>query len=245
MAKIITRDEWGSRGPKKPFTNIRKGWMRGIAVHHSGVRNGAKGVEAVRAFEKYHMETRGWNAIAYNWLIDEKGAIYEGRGAGVVSAATRPWNSVTESICYTGYGDDPIPAKTLKSLEWLIQDIQKRHTRTLWVKAHRELASTHCCGDVLFKWVEDYRNGTLDKKPAAVQTMTEEQVKTTTLVKLWSRGAHVKIMQRRLNHHGSRLTVDGIAGPLTIRALKKFQGFNGLVVDGLCGKNTWRKLYAD
>ena len=74
-----------------------------------------------------------------------------------------------------------------------------------------------------------------DKKPA----------KTTRLVKQGSRGAHVKMMQTQLNKNGYKLTVDGVAGPLTIGALKKYQLKAGLVVDGLCGKQTWRSLYGD
>jgi hypothetical protein len=101
MSSIISRAGWGSRGPKSRFTNLNKKRVVGIAIHHSGVKNGPKGVTAVKAFERHHMDANGWNAIAYNWLIDEEGVIYEGRGAGVVSAATRPYNSRTESICYT------------------------------------------------------------------------------------------------------------------------------------------------
>ena len=73
----------------------------------------------------------------------------------------------------------------------------------------------------------------------------KKPAKTTRLVKQGSRGVHVKMMQTQLNNHGFKLTVDGIAGPQTIGALKKYQLRSGLVVDGLCGKNTWRTLYAD
>ena len=76
-------------------------------------------------------------------------------------------------------------------------------------------------------------------------TRKKKPATTTRLVKLGSRGAHVKIMQTQLNKSGFKLTVDGIAGPQTIGALKKYQLKAGLVVDGLCGKNTWRTLYAD
>lgn len=36
---------------------------------------------------------------------------------------------------------------------------------------------------------------------------------------------------------------DGIYGNATINAIKSFQSNNGLVVDGLCGKNTFEKLF--
>ena len=244
MSSIISRAGWGSRGPKSRLTPLNKKRVVGIAVHHSGVKNGPKGVTAVKAFERHHMDANGWNAIAYNFLIDEQGVIYEGRGAGKISAATRPYNSRTESICYTGDGDKAIPAKTQKSLEWLIADIQKRYTVKLWVKGHRELASTTCPGNVLFDWVQNHRNGITKVQPKA-KPAAKKPAKTTRLVKQGSRGAHVKMMQTQLNKKGFKLSVDGIAGPQTIAALKKFQKSKGLVVDGLCGKQTWSKLYAN
>ena len=244
MSSIISRAGWGSRGPKSRLTPLNKKRVVGIAVHHSGVKNGPKGVTAVKAFERHHMDANGWNAIAYNFLIDEQGVIYEGRGAGKISAATRPYNSRTESICYTGDGNKAIPAKTQKSLTWLIADIQKRYTVKLWVKGHRELASTTCPGNVLFDWVQNHRNGITKVQPKA-KPAAKKPAKTTRLVKQGSRGAHVKMMQTQLNKKGFKLSVDGIAGPQTIGALKKFQKSKGLVVDGLCGKQTWSKLYAN
>jgi hypothetical protein len=244
MSRIITRKQWGSRGPKKRFTYLNKKRVVGIAVHHSGVKNGPKGVTAVKAFERHHMDANGWNAIAYNWLIDEEGVIYEGRGAGVVSAATRPYNSRTESICYTGDGDKDIPAETQVSLTWLIADIQKRYNNKLWVKGHRELASTSCPGNVLFDWVQAYRSGVKVVQPKS-KPAPKKPAKTTRLVKQGSRGAHVKMMQTQLNKNGFKLAVDGIAGPQTIGALKKYQLRSGLQVDGLCGKQSWKALYGD
>ncbi len=38
--------------------------------------------------------------------------------------------------------------------------------------------------------------------------------------------------------------VDGKIGPLTKTSLKRFQEDNGLVPDGVCGRNTWDKLNA-
>ena len=241
--RILTRREWGSRGPKSRLTPLNKKRVTGIAVHHSGVKNGPKGVTAVKAFERHHMDANKWNAIAYNFLIDEQGVIYEGRGAGVISAATRPYNSRTESICYTGDGSKKIPAKTIASFEWLVNDIQKRYSNKLWLKGHQELASTSCPEKYMMDWVKDYRSGVKVVQPKA-KPAAKKPAKTTRLVKQGSRGAHVKMMQTQLNKKGFRLSVDGIAGPQTIGALKKFQKSKGLVVDGLCGKNTWGKLYA-
>jgi N-acetylmuramoyl-L-alanine amidase len=58
------------------------------------------------------------------------------------------------------------------------------------------------------------------------------------ILKIGSRGESVKKVQQKL-----KITVDGIFGPVTENAVKKFQGSNGLVVDGIVGKNTWGKLF--
>ena len=78
------------------------------------------------------MDSNGWNAIAYNWLCDEQGVLYEGRGAGVVSWL-RPYNNKTESICYTGDGDAIVLPQALESIRWLISDIQEKlYDHKLW-----------------------------------------------------------------------------------------------------------------
>ena len=129
---IISRDGWEARPPKRPFTKLKPSRVQGVVLHHSGVKDGPKGMSALKAYERFHMDSRGWNAIAYNWLVDEAGVIYAGRGAGVVSGATKGWNSRTESICFTGWGEIEAPQAALDSIKWLINDINSR-------KAHNNI----------------------------------------------------------------------------------------------------------
>ncbi|GAA2221617.1 peptidoglycan-binding domain-containing protein [Streptomyces nogalater] len=60
------------------------------------------------------------------------------------------------------------------------------------------------------------------------------------------RGTCVAFLQRRLNAKGAKdLTVDGVFGPATTRAVKTFQkacGFRSHEVDGLVGPKTWNGL---
>jgi peptidoglycan hydrolase-like protein with peptidoglycan-binding domain len=57
-----------------------------------------------------------------------------------------------------------------------------------------------------------------------------------------STGSAVIALQRQLNAHGAKLTVDGDFGPLTAAAVKSYQSKHGLGVDGIAGPQTWSSL---
>lgn len=61
-------------------------------------------------------------------------------------------------------------------------------------------------------------------------------------IKNGSRGNGAKWVQWHLNRHGANLTVDGIFGANSVKALKEFQNKHGLEVDGICGKQTREEL---
>jgi len=55
-------------------------------------------------------------------------------------------------------------------------------------------------------------------------------------------GTNVRKVQYLLREHGATVAVDGIFGPKTDEAVRKFQQANHLVVDGIVGTKTWTKL---
>ena len=62
-------------------------------------------------------------------------------------------------------------------------------------------------------------------------------------MKKGARGNITKLLQVKLVSLGYNTNgVDGIFGFGTEKAVISFQKFNGLVADGIVGKNTWRKL---
>lgn len=60
--------------------------------------------------------------------------------------------------------------------------------------------------------------------------------------KLGMRGIEVEALQVNLNHVGGHLAEDGIFGPGTDKAVKAFQGNKGLTIDGIAGVMTQRAL---
>ena len=57
-------------------------------------------------------------------------------------------------------------------------------------------------------------------------------------------GGDVPILQKALNNHGEHLTVDGIFGRQTEKAVKDFQAQSGLESTGEVDSGTWSALAA-
>lgn len=76
-------------------------------------------------------------------------------------------------------------------------------------------------------WTQRFENGTLTSAAPVVRAT----------IKLGSRGADVKYLQKKL-----KLTADGIFGNKTKAAVVKFQKSKGLTADGIVGPRTWAAL---
>ena len=59
-----------------------------------------------------------------------------------------------------------------------------------------------------------------------------------------SSGDSVRVMQQRLSDLGYALSVDGMFGPGTQKAITDFQQTKGLSADGVAGPATWAALWA-
>ena len=250
---FISRTEWHARPPKRTFTRLHSSRVVGIVVHHSGVANPPDGVNAVRAYERYHIDTRGWNAIAYNWLVDERGVIYEGRGPGIVSGATKHYNFKTESICYTGYGGTKLPEVALVSIAEVIEDVQARYGGRLWLKGHQDLAATTCPGSELYAWLKNgcvlYEGNpsTIDFEGIAryLRDLGAGLDNIPLSRARRSRGQLVQLAQGRLRDRGHDPGgIDGVFGPRTKGAVKSFQRSLGFLrPNGVVDRSTWDALF--
>jgi hypothetical protein len=92
---IMTRLQWDARTPRG-VTKVNWTSTQPTRVHHTdtGVPTGSGKAlvenekEIIRAVQKYHMDSRKYNDIAYNFLIMPSGRVYEGRGKEVEGAHT-------------------------------------------------------------------------------------------------------------------------------------------------------------
>lgn len=83
--------------------------------------------------------------------------------------------------------------------------------------------------------------GTVRGVAPSVAPATQSQF-TSVKLRLGARGAAVSYLQERLNSHGASLSVDGVFGSATLRAVRNHQSQANIGVDGVVGPMTWGAL---
>jgi hypothetical protein len=115
--RLITRAEWGAVEPSMDAreehglfdpVNNRDGWLvytrplpeilNTLIVHHSALPL----TDGPREIQQLHMGTRGYADIAYHFLIDAEGQLYEGRSLQVRGAHTGGFNTGTIGVVLLG-----------------------------------------------------------------------------------------------------------------------------------------------
>lgn len=164
MVDIVTRAEWGARSPDG-VTRIATPTPR-LWVHHTaGSERGAAGMRSIQA---YHMDTKGWRDIAYSFVVDVDGTVYEGRGAGVAGGHTEGDNSSSHAICVMGNYENVHP--TTAALASVVALARHGRDRRWWVPTlggHRDApgATTACPGRHLYARLPDIRSAVAVTEP--------------------------------------------------------------------------------
>ena len=136
-----------------------------------------------------------------------------------------------------------------------MDQIQNRYDNKLWIKGHRDKASTSCPGSELYAWLQ--RGRTLPNDPemgepsidwaavAYVDALGRQVAARPLSRRRRSRGKAVELVQRQLRNKGHDPGgVDGVYGRMTATAVKSFQRSRGLKADGVVGRNTWNALFS-
>ncbi|HET8739903.1 MAG TPA: N-acetylmuramoyl-L-alanine amidase [Acidimicrobiia bacterium] len=182
---INPRSSWATNRPPKgpmPAEDVRF-----LIVHHSASRNGHTGADApaiLRSFYDFHTSAeKGWNDIAYNFLIDADGGVWEGRAGSldgpVAADATGGNQGFSQLVCLIGdfNAAQPSPAalsSMVATLAWLADRYSvptapgsqvtfasrgsNRHpagasVTTPTITGHRTMSQTTCPGDNLNAYV--------------------------------------------------------------------------------------------
>jgi hypothetical protein len=111
---IVSRAQWLALVPRA--TPV-EGEVQLAFVHHTVSLNDYSADESpamVRAIQRYHRDTLGWNDIGYNFLVDRYGQVFEGRAGGldrpVIGAHAQGYNSVSTGIALIGTYSSSAPS---------------------------------------------------------------------------------------------------------------------------------------
>ncbi|XP_075042489.1 peptidoglycan recognition protein 1-like [Mixophyes fleayi] len=157
---IITRAQWGGRNPtcrSKLSTPVPN-----VVIHHTegGFCNSRATCSAqMRNIQTYHMKTRGWCDIGYNFLIGEDGQVYEGRGWTTHGAHAKSYNPISSGISFIGsFTNRPPNNAALNAAKRLIAcGVAKNLIRRSYIlKGHRNVMSTSCPGNSLYRVIQGW-----------------------------------------------------------------------------------------
>ncbi|WP_371407366.1 peptidoglycan recognition protein [Kribbella sp. NBC_00662] len=139
-------------------------------VHHTADRNDYTRTQVpamVRTMYAYHVKSRGWCDLGYNFLVDRFGRVFEGRYGGaqlpVLGAHTAAFNSNSFGVALIGNFEQATPPaamleSTARVIAWKLDanyrsplatitlDGSRLHT----VSGHRDTKATACPGTQLY-----------------------------------------------------------------------------------------------
>jgi hypothetical protein len=108
----------------------------------------------VKEVERIHMDGNGWMGVGYNFVVDQAGAIFEGRGWTVQGAHCPGHNrSGLGVLLAVGKGGPQATDAALRSARWLYDEACRRAGRSLLQRGHSDGIATQCPGPDLLAWV--------------------------------------------------------------------------------------------
>ena len=153
---VICKEAWGAKSVAGDFTPHT---IEHITVHHTAVAL-ASNIEAparARQHQSYHQDL-GWPDLAYHYLIDANGHVYEGRPVDAVGDTATDYDPTGHLLicCEGDFSNQQITGdqydSLIRMLAWGSSEFGIDPTA---IRGHRDVASTTCPGDNLHALVAD------------------------------------------------------------------------------------------
>lgn len=160
-ARFVSRSGWGARPPTARPVPLIPAKIDTVVFHYTAAdadqrEHHTECAGRVKGIQNFHMDQRGWNDIAYNFVVCKHGTIYEARGLEAKSAATGEANSHTLAVCFLGAdkaGRDDVTAAGRSALVSVTRWIRLRRPTAKKNAGHRDFMSTTCPGDELYNYI--------------------------------------------------------------------------------------------
>lgn len=226
---IVSRQQWGAKPPRSRRTITLP--TPKLFLHHTAGSE-PDGADGVRRIQAFHMDTRGYADIAYSFVVDRDGVVFEGRGAGVAGAHTRGHNTTSHAICVIGHYDNERP--TTATLDAVAALVAHGHTQGWWPNqltgGHRDVGSTSCPGRHLYAQIDTINRlaGSGPQEDETMLTRGDTGPAVRLLQSCLQREARARQVPDPLSDYG----VDGDFGAETETAVRDYQKAAGIDVTG-------------
>ncbi|MFF8845489.1 peptidoglycan-binding protein [Streptomyces sp. NPDC015127] len=256
--KIISRSQWGARPWNGTPNHVSLSSRTEFFIHYDGATPITRtGSSVPQAIDRQH-QNQGWAGIGYNFVVDQDGTIYEGRGWNLQGAHCPNHNVSGIGVQIAIGGDQEPSAKALASARALYDEACQKTGRTLAKKGHRDGIATACPGPRLYAWVKagmpagDYDEPSSPAPaPAPAPSWDGKSFPGASAFKLGQSHPAVTVLGQRLVAHGyGRFYKEGPGPRFTeadkdaVQAFQKAQGWTGSDADGYPGAETWKRLIA-
>ena len=195
---IVPRSSWGAKASGTCDSPQYGATTDGAVIHHTAGSNtytAAESAAIVKATQAYHMDSRDWCDIGYNFLVDKYGQIFEGRAGGITAPVRAAHsgddlvNQLTMGVAMMGTFSTVEPSPAMKSavtdlVAWRFAQYHLPAKGTFSVDGltlnriagHRNVVATECPGAKAYAWLSasgGLRDAVASKLAAATETLPD------------------------------------------------------------------------
>lgn len=154
--EALCRDSWGARAATAAFNEHT---IERMTVHHTArlLRRNSDAPRAIRGHQDFHQIDRGWPDIAYHFMVDLEGNVYECRPTDAVGDTGTNYDPTGHFLvcCEGDFNQQELPAAQLEALinvlAWASSEFGAAAST---IAGHRDVAATSCPGDNLYPLIE-------------------------------------------------------------------------------------------
>jgi hypothetical protein len=153
-----------------------------VTVHHTAalLEDNADAPDHIRGHQAFHIDSRGWPDLAYHFVVDAAGNVYEGRDPAMRGDTATDYDPTGHLLvcCEGDFDRQPLPDPQRHALEAMLAwGVSTYDLAVDTIAGHGDHASTNCPGAALREILDD---GTLhdavgdmvDRGPVALDILT-------------------------------------------------------------------------
>ncbi|XP_055315740.1 peptidoglycan-recognition protein LC-like [Sitodiplosis mosellana] len=159
--RIVSRSDWIAQPPSNELVKLEIPATR-VIIAHTATENcttQASCTFRVRLIQTFHIESRGWDDIGYNFLVGGDGSVYVGRGWDIQGAHTKGYNIHSICIAFIGtFNKIAPPKRQLYAAQKLIEEgvKLKKLIPDYRLYGHRQLIPSESPGLALYEIIKTW-----------------------------------------------------------------------------------------